>query len=62
MVAVGTTDASVGTRTFAASRYVLTVEGGEVRAGALIACGGPGAAYVGGVAPFEARRTLPGSG
>ena len=41
MIAVGTSDASVGARTLAAGRDVLTVEGGKVRAGALIACGGP---------------------
>ena len=62
MVAVGTKDAGVSTRTFTAGRNVLAVEGGEMGAGALIACRGPGSADVGGVAPFEARRTLTSSG
>src|ERR1700760_2953177 len=38
---------------------VLSMKGGEVGARALVACWGPGAAGVGSMAPFEARRALP---
>jgi hypothetical protein len=42
---------------------MVSVEGGKVGTGALIAPGFPGLAYIGGMAPFEGcRTTLPGGG
>ena len=58
VVAIGTSDASVGAVLVLARLCVLGVKGGEMGTGALVAHWEPGLAGIGSVAPFEARGTL----
>ena len=58
VVAIGTSDASVGAVLVSARLCVLGVKGRKMGASALVARWEPGLAGIGSVAPFEARGTL----